>query len=211
MHFFFFVNIGSCQAQRFKLTAYACFALLALKWNALIKPIKLHQQAQSPYTQTVCSWKERTLSSGLLLLPPRSASLLSKPTPSGGASFIWCNTFLLPASGLRLLHLGGCCRFLAVVFGCVLYGGGGGSNNRGGLSGGAGGLGGLRRLWGSVGRMSPTPPFIPSRGWVMSPPASLLSHRGLWAQRPVSSKKDITITTAQHSHLQYSYALSECQ
>lgn len=94
-----------------------------------------------------------------------------------GASFTRRGAFLLCSSGVRLLRWWRCSRFLGVLFGCGLWRGRGGGGRR--LSG----FGALRGLWGSVGRMSPAPPFVPGRGRAASPPASLLSsHRGLRTQ-----------------------------
>lgn len=116
-----------------------------------------------------------------------------------GGSFIWCNTFLfgIPSSWLRLLPLVRCCWFLGAVFGHVR--GGGGPR----LTCIGGGFGGQWGLWGSVGGMSSTPSFIPGRGRVTSPPASLLSHRGL----PTGIK-------GQRHHMYISYkgwVLNRCQ
>lgn len=142
--------------------------------KCMAKPIKLHQP-RSVSLHSFVAEKSKCWAQSCCCCC--CAPLLSNPHLQEGASFIWCNTFLLPTSGLRLLHLGSCC-FLGVVFGCVRCCG---------LGGGAGGFGGLRGLWGRVGWMTPTPPLIPSRGWVMPPPAALLSHRGLRAQRSGST------------------------
>lgn len=178
----------SCQVNTFKLAAYA------FKWNALIKTIKLDQpRSVSLHTQAVCLWNEWALSRELQ--PPHFASFQTH-VYRRRASFMWCTTFLLPSSGFCLLALCRCCRccFLGFVFGCGLCSGGG----WGRLSWSAGGFGGLRGLWGSVGRMSPTPPFIPSRGWGTPPPAAIVSYRGL--QRVITGKQSVTTCgTTDHS------------
>lgn len=156
--------------------------MLAFKWNALIKTIKSDQpRSVSLHTQAVCLWHEWALQ------PPHFASFQTHAY-GRGASFIWCTTFLLPSSGFCLLALCRCCRccFLGFVFGRGLCSGGG----WGRLSWSAGGFGGLCGLWGSVGRMSPTPPFIPSRGRGTPPPAAIVSYRGL--QRVITGKQSVT-------------------
>lgn len=98
-----------------------------------------------------------------------TSSLWPQLTRGRGASF--ARAFLFPSCRCRLLLLAlGCCRLLGVVFRYIL------------CSCRAGGFWGLCGLWGRVGRMSPTPPFISSGGWVTPPPASFLSHRGLQTQ-----------------------------
>lgn len=171
--------------------------MLAFKWNALIKTIKLDQpRSVSLHTQAVCLWNEWALQ------PPHFASFQTHAY-GRGASFIWCTTFLLPGSGFCLLALCRCCRccFLGFVFGCGLCSGGG----WGRLSWSAGGFGGLRGLWGSVGRMSPTPPFIPSRGRGTPPPAAIVSYRGL--QRVITRKQSVTTRgTIDHSRQLFIFA-----
>lgn len=130
MHFFCvcFVNVMSCQAHRFKLTAYALLACFKMKCTD-----KNNQIKSTTLSLSVC-----LLISEPLQPLPRSTSLLSKPSPTGGASFVWRDTFLLRDSGLGLLPLGGGGGgrfFLGAVFGCVLWGGGGGGGGFGGLRG----------------------------------------------------------------------------
>lgn len=154
-----------------------CLYLLALlKWNALIKQSNYVNHAQISSYPNSLPLKRASAELRAAAAASLCASAIQTHTHRRGASFIWCSTFLLPSSRVRLLPLvgggGGC--FLGVVFGCVLCSG------SGGLSCSVGGFGGLRWFWGSVGRMSPTPPFIPSRGWVTPPSASLFSHGGLW-------------------------------
>lgn len=169
MHFFvvFFVNAMSFQAHRFKLTSF--FSLLCVKMKCTDKNQVKHTQPLNQ-TEMVGEKSERWAESCC----GRFALCLFYPNPHLQArdSFIWCSIFLLPM--LRLLSLGRscwCCCFLGVIFRRVVCGGGRG-----------GGLRGLRGFWGRVGRMSPTPTFIPSWGWVTSPPASLLSHWRLWTK-----------------------------
>lgn len=169
MHFFclFFCKryeLSGAQIQA-RFLFFSCFVL---KWNAQIK-IKSNILSRSTRPKWSAGGKSERWAESCC---GRFALCLFYPNPHLQArdSFIWCSIFLLPM--LRLLSLGRscwCCCFLGVVFRRVVCGGGGG-------------LRGLHGFWGRIGRMSPTPAFIPSWGWVTSPPASLLSYWRLWTK-----------------------------
>lgn len=173
MHFLgvFFVNAMRFQAHRFKLTSFfflLCFKMKCtdknqMKSNILSRSTRPKRSAGEKSER----WAESCCGHFALCL------FYPNPHLQVRDSFIWCSIFLLPI--LCLLSLGSscwCCCFLGVVFRRVVCG----------SSCGGRGLRGLRVFWGRVGRMSPTSAFIPSWGWVTSPPASLLSHWGLWTK-----------------------------
>lgn len=156
--FFFFVNIMSCEAHRFKLTAYACLlACVKMKCTDKNNQIKSTTLSLSSYQNSLPLTKranaELRAAAAAAAASLCISSIQKPPHPMmamSSFSFIWCSAFLLPGSGLRLLR---CCCFLGVVvFGLFLCSGVGGGGGVGGCrlrcssSGGGGGFGGLRGL-----------------------------------------------------------------
>lgn len=158
--------------QRFTLTAYTLY------WNALRKKHLLKSTKLSLLSNSNCSLRRTNTRSQRLLC----CSSTHKPSLFLEVLFIWCDALLLYVSWLHFFGLRSwwSCRFLVVVlvFWCSLH-----SSSTWWSSSRGRGFGSRCRFWGSVGRMTSTPPTIPSRGWVTPPSASFLSYWGLQDQK----------------------------